>query len=121
MAKSIDLGCGLSFASITAGKAHFEPMLKNTPIDTHVTFEELTELRSLYEQYCRKTNWPLSSPPAAFYPTYERGAAYTTRCFGINFEDGSTGRFSLDKALSAVATQTYVRYPPLSAVMRVVS
>jgi hypothetical protein len=105
MAKSIDLGNGLSFASITAGKAHFEPVLKNTALDSHVTAKEFEELKSLYEEYCRKTNWPLSSPPAAFYPTYERGAGYTTRCFGIKFEDGSTGRFSLDKALTAVAAQ----------------
>lgn len=101
--KSIDLGNGLKFASISAGKAHFEKVLKNTAINAHVTNQEFDELKILYEEYCRKTNWPLGSPPTAFFPMHERGPGYTTRCFGIKFHDGSTGRFSLDKALSAVA------------------
>jgi hypothetical protein len=102
--KSINLGPGLSFANISVGKDHFGPILKNTAIDAHVTDQEFNELRILYAEYCRKTNWPMKSPPAAFYPMYDRGPGYTTRCFGVKFQDGSTGRFSLDKALSAVAT-----------------
>jgi hypothetical protein len=100
--KSIDLGNGLAFESISAGKAHFDGILKNTAMNTHVTPQAFEELKVLYETYCRKTNWPIKSPPAAFYPIYERAPGYTTRCFGVKFQDGSTGRFSLDKALSAV-------------------
>jgi hypothetical protein len=103
MSKKIDLGNGLKFDSISMGKAHFEPILKNTAIDEHVTNQKFNELKILYEEYCRKTNWPMKSPPAAFYPMYDRGPGYTTRCFGIKFQDGSTDQFSLDKALSAVA------------------
>jgi hypothetical protein len=103
VSKSINLGNGLMFTSISAGKVHFESILKSTAIETDVAANEFNELKALYEQYCTKTNWPLNSPPTAFYPTYERGPGYTTRCFGIRFQDGSTGRFSLDKALSEVA------------------
>jgi hypothetical protein len=101
--KSIDLGNGLKFASITTGKMHFDSILKDTALGAHVAPLEFTQINDLYEAYCRKTDWPINSPPAAFFPMHERGKGYTTRCFGVAFKDGSTGRFSLDKALSAVA------------------
>ena len=104
MVKHINLGSGLDFESITAGKTHFEPILKDTPLGTHVTPQEFAQINALYEAYCKKTNWPINSQPAAFFPMHDRGKGYTTRCFGVAFKDGSTGRFSLDKALSAVAT-----------------
>jgi hypothetical protein len=34
---------------------------------------------------------------------HERQKEYSTKCFGVEFEDGRRDRFSLDKALSAVA------------------
>ena len=103
VSKPIDLGNGLTFESLTAGKAHFEKILKDTALGTHVTAQEFREINALYEEYCRKTNWPLSSSAAAFYPTHEHGKGYTTRCFGVEFKDGSKNRFSLDKALNAAA------------------
>ena len=103
VSKSIDLNNGLQFESIGAGKIHFEKILKETSIGTHITGQELRDISALYEMYCNKTKWILSSPPVAFFPMHERGNGYTTRCFGLTFEDGSTNRFSLDKALSAVA------------------
>lgn len=101
--KKVDLGGNLKFESVAAGKAHFDKILKDTAIGAHITVQEFREIKALYEEYCRKTNWPLSSPPVAFYPMHERGPGYTTRCFGVEFKDGSKNRFSLDKALSAVA------------------
>ena len=103
MVKSIDLGNGLKFESISPGKNHFEKILKETALGTHVATQEFNEINALYEAYCTKTNWPIGSPPAAFFPISERGRGYATRCFGVEFKDGSTNRFSLDKALSAVA------------------
>jgi hypothetical protein len=103
VSKSIDLGNGLTFDSIKAGKNHFEPILKNAKLGVHFAGQELQAIESLYAAYCRKTNWPLRSPVAAFYAKNETGAGFTTKCFGILFKDGSTDRFSLDKALSAIA------------------
>lgn len=103
VAKKIDLGTGLKFASIAEAKVHFDKILKGTPLDQRVTNAEFKALKLLYEAYCSKTNWPMPSPPKAFFPTYERQKGYTTMCFGIEFEDGNKGRFSLDKALTAVA------------------
>jgi hypothetical protein len=103
VSKSIDLGGGLKFESITAGKRYFEKSLKETELGKHIVGQEFQDINALYEAYCRKTQWVLSSPPAAFFPKLESGNGYSTRCFGIKFEDGSTDRFSLDKALSAVA------------------
>jgi hypothetical protein len=105
MVKRIDLAGGLKFESITEGKKHFEKSLKETELGTHVTPKEFVEIKALYEAYCKKTKWPINSPPAAFFPMHERGKGYTTRCFGVAFKDGSTDRFSLDKALSEVAMQ----------------
>jgi len=101
VSKDIDLGNGLKFESISSGKMHFAKMLKETELGKPFTGREFQEIAALYEAYCRKTNWPVRSPPAAFFPKNESGPGYTTRCFGIEFKDGSTGRFSVDKALSA--------------------
>lgn len=65
--------------------------------------EELADIRAVYEDYCAKTGWALQSRPASFYPAHDRGPGYTTRCFGVTFEDGKTGNFSMDKALRAIA------------------
>jgi hypothetical protein len=103
VSKNIDLGSGLKFESITAGKKYFEKSLKEAELGKHFAGQEFQDIGALYEAYCRKTDWILNSPPVAFFPKLESGNGYTTRCFGIKFEDGSTDRFSLDKALSAVA------------------
>jgi hypothetical protein len=103
VAKKIDLGTDLKFPSIAEAKNHFGKILQDTPIDQRVTKEEFDALKLLYEEYCSETSWPMPSPPKAFFPTHEQQKGYTTKCFGIEFEDGSTHRFSLDKALSAVA------------------
>jgi hypothetical protein len=101
VSRNIILGNGLEFESIGAGKMYFRPLLKDAELGKPFTGKELQDIAALYEAYCRKTNWPVSSPPTAFFPKNEGGPGYSTRCFGIEFEDGSTGRFSLDKALSA--------------------
>jgi len=103
VAKKIDLGPEVNFKSIAKAKNYFGGILKDTPIDQRLTDTEFKSLKALYEAYCTKTNWPLRSPPKSFFPTYERQKGFTTKCFGVEFEDGKSNRFSLDKALSAVA------------------
>jgi hypothetical protein len=103
VAKKVDLGNGLKFASIAEGRTHFDKILKATPLNQRVTSTEFNDLKLLYEAYCAKTNWPMPSPPKAFFPTHVQQKGYTTKCFGIEFESGKTDRFSLDKALTAVA------------------
>jgi hypothetical protein len=103
VSKTIDLGGGLRFESITAGKTHFGPMLKDGELGKHFVGREFQDIKRLYDAYCQKTNWIVRSPVTAFFPKNETGKGFTTKCFGIEFEDGSSGRFSLDKALSSVA------------------
>jgi hypothetical protein len=103
VAKKIELSPNLKFASIAAGKTYFGAMLERVPVGQRVTKEEFDALKLLYEAYCAKTNYPMPSPPKAFFPKYEQQKGYTTKCFGVEFEDGSSNRFSLDKALTAVA------------------
>jgi hypothetical protein len=103
MAKSVSFETGRTFATISRAKQHFAPMLDRNDIKELFSGDDLAEIAVLYRYYCAKTNWPLPSPPTSFYPTYERDEGYTTRCFGVTFADGSTGRFSLEKALRAVA------------------
>jgi hypothetical protein len=103
MAKKIELGPDLRFASIDQGRIYFRNILNSTELNQRVSAGEFESLRLLYEAYCAKTNWPITSPLRAFFPRHERGEGYTTKCFGVEFEDGTEGRFSLDRALSAVA------------------
>jgi hypothetical protein len=93
VSKNIDLGNGLKFESITSGKEHFDKILKVTPLETRVAAQEFDEINALYEAYCRKTNYPIGSPPVAFFPTNEIGKGYTTRCFGVKFEMGLPTEF----------------------------
>jgi hypothetical protein len=104
VSKNVDLGNGLKFESISAGKMYFDKILKSTDFGKHFAGQDFNDVSALYEAYCRKTGWPVSSAPIAFFPTQESGKGYTTKCFGIQFKDCSTHRFSLDKALSAVAS-----------------
>lgn len=78
-------------------------ILKDAALGKHFAGQEFQDIKALYDEYCRKTNWIIKSPVKAFFPKNETGKGFTTKCFGIQFEDGATDRFSLDKALSAVA------------------
>jgi hypothetical protein len=103
VAKAIDLGPGLQFPSIAEGRKPFAKILADTPVGPFVTAEEFKALKLLYEAYCTATSYAMPSPPKGFFTMHERGKGYSTKCFGVEFEDGRRGRFSLDKALSAVA------------------
>jgi len=46
----------------------------------------------------------MPSAVTAFFPTMEKRGAGYTRCLGVRFADGTSTTFSLDKALSAVAS-----------------
>jgi ribosomal protein L17 len=81
-------------------------MRTQAPLDVRLSHTHFLQLKTLYEEYCRRTTYSLLSPVAAFYPTMEKRSGGYTRCIGVEFQDGSKTTFSLDKALSAVATQT---------------
>jgi hypothetical protein len=103
MAKSVSLKTGRTFPTVTAAKKHFDLVLDGRELKQEFTGDELADIRSVYEDYCAKTGWHLQSPPASFHPTHDRGPGYTTRCFGVTFEDGTTDKFSMEKALRAIA------------------
>lgn len=103
MAKSVVLKTGRAFETVTAAKEHFGRILESRELQKEFARDDLADVRAAYEDYCVKTNWELQSRPAKFYPVHDRGPGYTTRCFGVTFEDGATGRFSIDKALRAIA------------------
>lgn len=103
MAKKIELAPDLKFSSIVGARTYFRNILNSTLLNQHVSDGEFESLRLLYQEYCAKTNWPMNSPPSAFFPRLEQGEGFTTKCFGVEFEDGTRGVFSLDKALSAAA------------------
>jgi hypothetical protein len=103
VSKRIDLGPGLIFGSISAAKVHFDPTRAKGLLDADISKGQFSEMKMLYEKYCLKTNYPIPSPVAAFYPTMEKRNGGNTRCMGVRFQYGSATTFSLDKALSAVA------------------
>lgn len=103
MARSVTLSTGRAFPTVTAAKEHFAQVLNGQELKKAFSGEDLVDIRAVYTDYCEKTDWPLPSAPASFYPTHDRGPGYTTLCFGVTFEDGTTGKFSMDKALRTIA------------------
>jgi hypothetical protein len=101
--KQVYLAPDLKFDSITSARLYFRNVLNSTNLNEYVSKDECRNLTRLYEVYCRGTDWPISSPPVAFYPMDEKGPGYTTKCFGVEFADGTRQRFSLDRALTIAA------------------
>jgi hypothetical protein len=105
MPKSIKLGPTLDFATITLAKAHFDPFRTGGELNQDVPNEQFEQLKALYEKYCSNTQYALPAAVTAFFPTMEKRSSGYTRCLGVRFADGTTKTFSLDKALSAVASR----------------
>ncbi|WP_041864926.1 hypothetical protein [Sphingomonas sp. MM-1] len=103
MAKSVTLSTGRTFPTVTAAKEHFAKILNGQELKQAFSGNEFADIQATYIAYCAQTDWPLPSAPASFYPVHDRGPGYTTRCFGVTFEDGTTRNFSMDKALRAIA------------------
>ncbi len=103
MSKTIDLGPGLVFKSITEAKKYFDPIRTKNPLDVPISNKDFRQVKALYDAYCVATNWPMLSPAVTIFPTEVTKNGGTTICFGIEFADGKKDNFSLDKALSAVA------------------
>jgi hypothetical protein len=74
VSKTLDLGNGLTFASIKAGKAYFDPILKNAELGKHFTGKNFQDIKALYDAYCRKTNW-IDKSPGRRVPRQERKRA----------------------------------------------
>lgn len=103
MAKSITLATGQSFASIKVAKVHFDTLLKNQELEVDFPSADFEDLSALYLAYCKKTDWPVTSRPVAFFPTYDRRPGASSLCFGVRFEDNNEIRFSLPRVLSSAA------------------
>jgi hypothetical protein len=103
VAKPVSLKTGRTFATVAAAKECFSRILSGSELEQGFGAEELADVRAVYEDYCEKTGWALQSAPASFYPAHDRGPGYTTRCYGVTFEDGTKGKFPMDKALRAIA------------------
>ncbi|MCX6846953.1 MAG: hypothetical protein NTU84_10455 [Verrucomicrobia bacterium] len=103
MAKPVKLSTGRMFPTVNAAKEHFAKILKCQELKQAFTGNEHEDVEAIFFAYCAKTDWALPSMPASFYPAYDRGPGFTTRCFGVTFEDGTTGNFSMDKALRSIA------------------
>jgi hypothetical protein len=104
MPKSVKLSPSLDFATITLAKKHFDPFRTGGELNQDLPPDQFGQLKLLYERYCANTGFPLPSAVAAFFPTMEKRSAGYTRCLGVRMADGTSTTFSLDKALSAVAS-----------------
>lgn len=103
MPKSVTLATGLRFKSISEGVEHFSSMLERQEHGQPFAGHDARHVRAAYDAYCAATEWITAAPAATFQPVHERGPGFTTRCFGVTYEDGTSGRFSMKKALSAIA------------------
>jgi hypothetical protein len=107
MSKSVKLGSPLNFATISLAKTHFDPFRVSGELDQDVPDDQFEQLKILYEKYCANTRYALPAAVVAFFPTMEKRGAGYTRCLGVRFADGMSTTFSLDKALSAVASNDH--------------
>lgn len=105
MARSVTLACGPTFPTLRAAETHFARMLNDQELGKPFSGQSLAEIREVYAGYCANTGWVLRSDPASFRPVHARGPGYTTKCFGVTFEDGTTGQFSMATALREIAVQ----------------
>ena len=62
-------------------------------------------LCTLYEEYCRCTNWPLTGRPISFRAKHIGRQGGTTVGFGVKFDNGTEVEFSVRKAIQAIASQ----------------
>ncbi|MGC0322537.1 hypothetical protein ABIG06_003166 [Bradyrhizobium sp. USDA 326] len=104
MSKSVKLGPSLEFATITLAKKHFDPFRTEGVLNQDVTQARFDQLKLLYERYCAITHFPVPSAVTGFFPTMEKRSAGYPRCLGVRFADGTSTTFSLDEALSAIAS-----------------
>jgi hypothetical protein len=104
MPKTVNLGPTLSFPTIASAKAHFDPFRSGGDLDKDVSQEQLEQLKVLYETYCATTQYALPAAIVAFFPTMEKRSGGYTRCLCVRFADGTSTTFSLDKAISSVAS-----------------
>ena len=104
MSKAVNLGPPLNFATIKLAKTHYDPFRTGGELNQDVPIDQFEQLKVLYEKYCANTRYDLPAAVTAFFPTMEKRSDGYTRCLGVRFADGSTTTFSLDKALSAVAS-----------------
>lgn len=105
MPKPVKLGQSLDFATIRLAKAHFDPFRTGGELGRDVSVDQFEQLKVLYEKYCASTQYDIQAAIIAFFPTMEKRGDGYTRCLGVRFADGSSKTFSLDKALSAVASR----------------
>jgi hypothetical protein len=105
MTKKVKLGPSLDFATITLAKAHFDPFRTGGELNQDVPIDQFEHLKVLYEKYCADTQYDLPAAVAAFFPIMEKRGDGYTRCLAVRFADGTSKAFSLDTALSAVASR----------------
>lgn len=100
----------LEFSSQTEAKAYFYE-IRDEYWKTKAVISEtkvFAELKDLYEQYCKCTNWTMPGKPVSFrVKNIARGhgaSGGTTQGFAVTFDNGEEVEFSADKAIKAIAS-----------------
>lgn len=101
----------LEFTSQAEAKAYFYK-IRDDFWTTKAVISESTvfeQLRELYEQYCKCTNWAMPGKPVSFrVKNIGRGqgaSGGTTQGFAVTFDNGEETEFSADKAIKAIASK----------------
>lgn len=122
MANAVKL-LDLSFESQKAAEEYFynirdEYWKSKQVIRDSVIFEQL---KALYEQYCKETNWPMPGTPVSFrVKNNHRGqgsSGGTTQGFAVTFDNGEEKEFSAEKAIQAIAKKRNNTQTPNEALM----
>lgn len=99
----------LDFSSQAEAKNHFYK-IRDKYWETKAVISDSTvfdQLKELYEQYCKCTNWPIPGKPVSFrVKNIGRGqgaSGGTSQGFAVTFDNGEEVEFSADKAIKSIA------------------
>lgn len=101
MTKSFILSDGTPFPSKEKALVKYKAILDSKMGAGEIKGADKAAVLTLYTDYCVATNWPLKSLPVDCIRVRELRDNIATICFEVIFADGSTTRFSYEKAVKA--------------------
>ena len=105
MAKSVSLRTGRAFGDRYGGQRALRANTKRPRAEAGVFRRRASRYSCSLRRLLRQDRLEFAIASRILLPHADRQPGYTTRCYGVTFEDGTTGNFSMEKALRAIAAQ----------------
>lgn len=107
MAKKVTTQSGILFNTLKAAQSHFSKLREATAIGDRLSEPERSDVLDIYRRYCAATGWPAEDvvDVTTEWDNQQRAAGTyaQTKALAVVTASGSTSRFSMVKALAAIA------------------